>query len=113
MTGPKFDASKYTCTQLKAPAADGELVPITLVHAKNLKKNRKNKLLLHGYGSYSLPIEPEFNIVYLAALECGWTLAYAHVRGGSEKGWAWYKAAVKEKKATSFKDFISCAEYLV
>lgn len=89
------------------------MIPITLVHSNKLKKNRKNKFILFGYGSYSLPLEPEFNIVYLSALENGWGLAYAHVRGGNEKGWAWYKAALKEKKVITMKDFISCAEFLI
>jgi len=57
-----------------------------MIHKKNLKKDRKNKLLLHGYGHYGLPLDSEFNIVYLKALEEDWVLAYAHVRGGNEKG---------------------------
>jgi prolyl oligopeptidase len=36
----------------------------------------------------------------------------AHVRGGSEKGEAWYKAGFKVTKPNTWKDFISCAEYL-
>ena len=40
-------------------------------------------------------------------------LAFAHVRGGSEKGEAWYKAGYKTTKPNTWKDFISCAEYLV
>ena len=37
----------------------------------------------------------------------------AHPRGGSEKGEAWYKAGYKTTKPNTWKDFISCAEYLV
>ena len=33
--------------------------------------------------------------------------------GGSEKGEAWYKAGYKTTKPNTWKDFISCAEYLV
>jgi oligopeptidase B len=54
MQGPKFDARKYTVTRTHAPTADGELVPITLVHAIAARRNRRNKLLLHGYGHYGL-----------------------------------------------------------
>lgn len=51
-----------------------------------MKKNRKNKLLLNVYGFYGLSLEIEFNIVNLKALEEGWVIGYAHVRGGNEKG---------------------------
>ena len=43
----------------------------------------------------------------------GVVLAYAHVRGGSEKGEAWYKAGYKTTKPNTWKDFISSAEYLI
>ena len=39
----------------------------------------------------------------------GVVLAYAHVRGGSEKGEAWYKAGYKTTKPNTWKDFISSA----
>ncbi len=86
MHGPAFNANAYTVTRAHAPTADGQLVPITLVHAKNVTLNRRNKVLLHGYGHYGLPLEVDFNVVYLAALEEGWVLAYAHVRGGKFSG---------------------------
>jgi prolyl oligopeptidase len=35
------------------------------------------------------------------------------VRGGSEKGEAWYKAGYKTTKPNTWKDFISTAEYLI
>ena len=40
-------------------------------------------------------------------------LAFAHPRGGGEKGEAWYKAGYKTTKPNTWKDFIACAEYLV
>ena len=35
------------------------------------------------------------------------------MRGGSEKGEAWYKAGYKITKPNTWKDFISCGEYMV
>ena len=43
----------------------------------------------------------------------GVVIAFAHVRGGGEKGEAWYKAGYKTTKPNTWKDFISCADYLV
>jgi prolyl oligopeptidase len=43
----------------------------------------------------------------------GGIYAVAHVRGGGEKGEKWYKGGYKKTKPNSWKDFISCAEYLI
>ena len=43
----------------------------------------------------------------------GVVVAYAHPRGGSEKGEEWYRGGYKTTKPNTWKDFISCAEYLV
>jgi len=95
------------------PAHDGALIPLTLVHKKSIKLDRTNKLLLSGYGCYGLPLEVTFNVTNLSALEEGWVLAYAHVRGGNEKGWEWHKSGKMLNKANSFIDFITCAEYVI
>ena len=47
-------------------------------------------------------------IDYSLALR-GVVLAFAHPRGGGEKGEAWYKAGYKTTKPNTWKDFISCA----
>ena len=36
-----------------------------------------------------------------------------HIRGGLEKGMAHWKAGKMLNKKNTFKDFISCAEYLI
>ena len=43
----------------------------------------------------------------------GVVVAYAHPRGGDEKGEAWYRGGFQTTKPNTWKDFISCAEYLV
>lgn len=43
----------------------------------------------------------------------GVVIAIPHVRGGGEKGEDWYKAGYKTTKPNTWKDFISCAEYLI
>ncbi len=55
---------------------------------------------------------PYFSVHHSVANR-GVVLAFAHPRGGSEKGQAWYKAGYKTTKPNTWKDFISCAEYLV
>ena len=113
LSGPKFAHEKYEIKQINAFSKDGTEIPITLICKKNLKLTRKNKLLLHGYGHYGLPMEVGFNISYLSALENDWVLAYAHVRGGNEKGNKWHEAGKLENKISSYTEYVACAEYLI
>lgn len=113
MEGAVFNKNNIKSERVYALSKDGEEIPLTLIYEKTLEKNRKNKVLLHGYGSYGIPLDISFNIVYLSALENHWVLAFAHVRGGNEKGWKWHESATKEKKINSFNDFLCCAEFLV
>jgi len=50
--------------------------------------------VLEGYGAYGMSYSPRFSVLHSVALH-GVVMAYAHTRGGSEKGEAWYKAATR------------------
>lgn len=113
MLGEKFDKNKFIAYQIEVNSFDGEKIPVTLIHKKNLKRDRKNKLLLNVYGFYGLNLEIEFSIVNLKALEENWIIGYAHVRGGNEKGSDWHRDAIVENKYKSFMDYKSVAEELI
>ena len=49
----------------------------------------------------------------MAWLEKGGIIAIAHVRGGGEYGKEWHLMGQKSNKPNTWKDFISCAEYLI
>ena len=42
----------------------------------------------------------------------GFVYAIAHVRGGKDKGYRWYKQGKRDKKMNSFTDFIAAGEFL-
>ncbi len=66
-----------------------------------------------GYGAYGTSIRPSYSKKIISwALEGG-IFAIAHVRGGGEKGDAWYKGGFKETKPNSWKDLIACTKYLI
>jgi oligopeptidase B len=48
----------------------------------------------------------------LSLVDRGFVYAIAHVRGGSEKGWRWYREGKLAKKMNTFTDFIAVSEYL-
>ena len=107
------DPARYRAERLHAHAADGALVPITLLMRRDTKLDSSAPLLLYGYGSYGHAIGAGFSTRTLSLVDRGWVHATAHVRGGSEKGWGWFLDGRGPNKPNSFTDFIACAEHLI
>lgn len=107
---PGFD--ELVSEEVEVPGHDGVMVPLSIIHKKGIPMDGSNSCILDGYGAYGISQSPHFNIRYSVAKQ-GVVLAFAHPRGGSEKGEEWYKAGYKTTKPNTWKDFISCAEYLV
>ncbi len=103
----------YVTRRLMAPAPDGELVPISLVHRKGIALDGSAPCLLYGYGAYGMAMPASFSTNCLSLVDRGFVYAIAHIRGGKEKGYAWYEEGKREKKVNTFTDFIACARHLV
>ncbi|MXV17316.1 S9 family peptidase [Hufsiella ginkgonis] len=108
-----YDAKNYETERLYAKAADGTLVPISLVYKKGFGKNGQAPLLLYAYGSYGSSTDASFNSSRLSLLDRGFVYAIAHIRGGQEMGREWYDNGKMMHKKNTFTDFIDCANYLV
>ncbi|XP_065868634.1 uncharacterized protein [Euphorbia lathyris] len=109
-----FDSSNYVTERKWATASDGTQIPITTVYNKNLVKfDGSHPLLLYGYGSYEICIDPTFKASRLSLLDRGFIFAIAHIRGGGEMGRQWYENGKFLNKKNTFTDFITCAEYLL
>ncbi len=107
-----FDTSAYTVEQVHYPSYDGTRVPMFLVHRKDLKRDRNNRVLLYGYGGFNVSLGPGFARNTLFWLEQGGVYAVANLRGGGELGEAWHKAGMFEKKHQVFSDFEYAMRYL-
>ncbi len=110
---PGYDASLYASERAFATAADGTRVPISIVSRRDTKRAGPQPLLLYGYGSYGIPIDPSFSQSRVSLLDRGVVFAIAHIRGGGDLGRTWYEAGKMARKQTTFDDFIACAEALV
>lgn len=106
------DPESYVVERLHAPAEDGESVPITLLRRRDTPLDGSAPLLLYGYGAYGISIPSAFQPNRLSLVDRGFVHAVAHVRGGMDKGWAWYREGKLAKKQNSFSDFIACAWHL-
>ena len=106
------NAKNYITRRTFAQADDGELIPVSLLYRKDIMLDGTAPCLLYGYGSYGITIPTSFNSNALSLVDRGFVYAIAHVRGGREKGYRWYKEGRREHKTNTFKDFIAVADHL-
>jgi oligopeptidase B len=107
------DPSLYEVRRLHAVAADGALVPITVLGRRDALARGACPTLLYGYGAYGIAMMPWFSTRSLSLVDRGWIWAVAHVRGGSENGWGWFLDGRRERKMNTFTDFLACADHLI
>jgi len=108
-----YDPTAYRTERLSARAADGTPVPISIVYKKGFRKDGHAPLLLYGYGSYGMSMDPTFSSTRLSLLDRGFAYAIAHIRGGEEMGRQWYEEGKMMNKKNTFTDFIACARHLI
>ncbi|MET3777447.1 oligopeptidase B [Rhizobium alvei] len=107
------DISKYVTRRVFATAPDGEKVPVSLLYKKDIALDGSAPCLLYGYGAYGISIPASFSTNCLSLVDRGFVYAIAHIRGGKDKGFAWYENGKMDKKKNTFSDFIAAADYLV
>lgn len=106
------NADDYVTRRVMAPSHDGVEVPVSLLYRKDTELDGSAPCLLYGYGSYGATIPASFNTNCLSLVDRGFVYAIAHVRGGKDKGFAWYEDGKHLKKTNTFRDFIAAAEFL-
>lgn len=99
--------------ELMVESHDGVEVPLSLIYKKGLERNGNNPTIIWAYGSYGYAWKPEFDPALLLWTLEGGIVATAHVRGGGELGEEWRKGGFKTTKPNTWKDLISCTEYLI
>jgi oligopeptidase B len=107
------DPGAYVTRREHAKASDGETVPVSLLYRKTTPLDGTAPTLVYGYGSYGISIPAAFNSNRLSLVDRGFVFAIAHVRGGTEKGWRWYREGKLAAKQNTFSDFIAATEHLV
>jgi len=107
------ETGAYQAIETQAKAADGTMIPLSIVSRKGVALDGTHPTLLTGYGAYGISLTPSFLSGQLALLEHGGVIAVAHVRGGGEFGEDWHNAGKQGTKPNTYRDLIACAEYLV
>ena len=108
-----FNEANYITERLWAKSHDGTKIAISLIRHSETKLNDQTPLLLYGYGSYGITLDPYFSTVRLSLLDRGFVYAIAHIRGSEYLGRDWYEEGKLLNKKNTFLDFIYCAKYLI
>lgn len=108
-----FPFDDYVVEQVFYPSVNSQMVPMFIVHRKDVKYDGSNPTLLYGYGGFNISLTPGFSAMRLAWLEQGGVYAQACLRGGGEYGEKWHMAGTKLNKQNVFDDFIAAGEYLI
>ncbi|HMA75122.1 MAG TPA: S9 family peptidase [Xanthobacteraceae bacterium] len=107
------DPAAYVTRRILAPTSDGDAVPVSLLYRKTTPLDGTAAMLIYGYGAYGVSMPAAFNSNRLSLVDRGFVFAIAHVRGGTEKGWRWYREGKLAAKQNTFSDFIAATEHLV
>lgn len=103
----------YVTRRIFAAADDGEQVPITLLYRATTPLDGTAPVLLYGYGAYGISMPASFSTNRLSLVDRGFVYAIAHIRGGKDKGYRWYRLGKRQHKTNTFKDFIAAAQHLI
>ena len=99
--------------QVWYPARDGTKISMFLAHKAGLARRGDTPTLLIGFGAFGVSVTPAFSPTFRQWFDAGGLLAWPNVRGGGEYGEAWHTAGARDRKQTTFDDFIAAAEWLI
>ena len=108
-----YDKNLYQTYRIEVTARDGVVVPVSIMHRKDVPLDGSAPLYLYGYGAYGIAIPPSFSTSRLSLVDRGFIFAIAHVRGGSELGHDWYEQGKLAARTNTFNDFVDVARHLI
>ncbi|MBI1391302.1 MAG: prolyl oligopeptidase family serine peptidase [Alphaproteobacteria bacterium] len=118
-----YDASDVVVEQRFATSRDGVAIPYFVMAERETLEAGDAPTVQYAYGGFLSPVLP----VYFADpgrpqhgalagkmwIDRGGVLVLSNIRGGSEYGPKWHKAALRENRQKAFDDFIAISESLI
>lgn len=92
--------------------SDTAMVPMLLMHLKNIKYDGSNPTLIEFYGGFGKIYELGYDPGKISFVENGGVYAYAMIRGGGEKGKYWHQDGSLMNRQNSINDIINAAKFL-
>ena len=106
-TSPIPASISLVTEEVEVPGHDGTKIPLSIIHRKDTRSTARAPASSRATARTGSATRRSSTSKHSVARH-GVVVAFAHVRGGSEKGQAWYKAGYKATKPNTWKDFISC-----
>ncbi len=108
-----YDRDNYVVRRMNCVGHDGRKIPLTITHHKKTKLDGSAHVLLYGYSSYGYSAPINFSSSRLSLIDRDIIWVTAHARGGMERGMKWWDEGKMLNKKNTFKDYISCAKFLI
>lgn len=106
------DYSMIASTETELVSGDGTRVPLTILHRKDIELDGSHRAIVFAYGGYGMSLTPAFRPIRLEWVKQGNVFAFAHVRGGGEKGEDWHRAGQGANKHKGVEDFVAAVQRL-
>jgi len=114
---PNYEPDAYRSARIDVPSRDGTLIPASVVwkalDGDDGSVPTGRAVVLYGYGSYGITVEPAFRSTRVPLLDRGVVFVIAHIRGGGFLGRGWYEASKFHTKERTFDDFIDVGRHLI
>jgi prolyl oligopeptidase len=108
-----FDSECFDHVQVWFSAKDGTRIPMFLAGRRDVLEHGPHPTIMTSYGGYGVSMTPRFSVFVAFLMERSCLFALPNIRGGSEFGIEWHKAAKRRKRQVAIDDFLSAAEWLI
>jgi prolyl oligopeptidase len=108
-----FDATDFGHIQVWFAAKDGMQIPMFLVGRRDVLNGGPHPAVMTAYGGYGCSMTPQFSVFVAQLMERGCLFALPNIRGGSEFGAEWHRAAKRRHRQVAIDDFLSAAQWLI
>lgn len=108
-----FDQREFSCAQVWFTAKDGISIPMFLVGHRDVLESGSRPVIMTSYGAHGVSMTPQFSVFVAFLMERGCLFALPNIRGGSEFGCEWHRAAQRRHRQVAFDDFLAAAEWLI
>ena len=108
-----FDPLNYSHTQVWYTSKDGTRIPMFLMGRTDVMGSGTRPTIMTSYGGYGISMTPQFSVFVAFLVERGCLFAVPNIRGGSEFGVGWHKAAKRRNRQKAYDDFLCAAEWLI